>query len=232
MTDRTCTVSGCDRPHRSKGYCGPHYARWRKNGDVQAEQPVRDRVDPTGTCSISGCQRPIRCRMLCAQHYADWLRESPDRPKCSVESCDRRVKGIGYCESHLRIFRRNGTPTPHKPTFEERFWAKVNKRGPIPEVDPSLGACWLWTASTTVDGYGQVSVPGRATPQGAHRVAYELLIGPLRARPWSLDHLCMTPLCVNPAHLEEVTLAENARRANAARRQSGGRLGSRDALGA
>lgn len=38
----------------------------------------------------------------------------------------------------------------------------------------------------------------------AHRVAYELLIGPIPAG-MTLDHLCRNRLCVNPVHLEAVT---------------------------
>jgi hypothetical protein len=40
-------------------------------------------------------------------------------------------------------------------TPSERFWAKVDKNGPIPAYRPDLGPCWLWTASKRADGYGQ-----------------------------------------------------------------------------
>lgn len=82
-------------------------------------------------------------------------------------------------------------------TLEERFWAKVDKDGP--------NGCWLWTASTNLQGYGQF-FDGKTVL--AHRFAYERLVGPI---PEGLvtDHLCRTPLCVNPAHLEPVTQREN-----------------------
>jgi hypothetical protein len=48
----------------------------------------------------------------------------------------------------------------------------------------------------------------------AHRFAYELLVGPI-PDGLALDHLCLTTGCVNPAHLEPVTVAENSRRAAA-----------------
>lgn len=36
-----CSVSGCDRNRVARGYCGTHWARWRKHGDPRADVPVR-----------------------------------------------------------------------------------------------------------------------------------------------------------------------------------------------
>ncbi len=81
----------------------------------------------------------------------------------------------------------------------DRFWRKVDKSG----------SCWLWTASTNGNGYGQIWLDGKLRP--AHRVSL-LLAGRPVPTELHVDHLCRTPLCVNPAHLEAVTLAENTRR--------------------
>lgn len=97
------------------------------------------------------------------------------------------------------------------PTSEERFWAKVAKDSPVPECRPDLGPCWLWTASLNNMGYGQVRV--NYVLKLSHRFAYELLVGPVPAG-LELDHLCRTPACVNPAHLEPVTHRENMLRGN------------------
>lgn len=75
--------------------------------------------------------------------------------------------------------------------------------------------CWIWTAKRTSEGYGHVKFNGRT--RSAHRTAYELLVGPI-PEGLVLDHLCSTPPCVNPAHLEPVTQAENIRRAAPARK--------------
>ena len=90
-------------------------------------------------------------------------------------------------------------------TTEERFWAKVDKNGPLWNGTP----CWLWKGATS-EGYGRSKVVGR-TERRAHRVAYELLIGPI-PEGLTLDHLCRTHLCVNGAHLEPVTIKENVLR--------------------
>lgn len=36
MAERTCTIEGCDRPHRARGWCNAHYWQWSKRGDPLA----------------------------------------------------------------------------------------------------------------------------------------------------------------------------------------------------
>jgi hypothetical protein len=76
-------------------------------------------------------------------------------------------------------------------------------------VDPESG-CWLWVGVVNAAGYGQ---SGRGY---AHRVNYEDTVGPV-PEGLELDHLCRVRHCVNPAHLEPVTHAENMRRSVLAR---------------
>ena len=73
--------------------------------------------------------------------------------------------------------------------------------------------CWLWTSSRRTNGYGEMAAWGKN--RLAHRVMYELLIGPI-PDGLVLDHLCRTPACVNPDHLEAVTERENILRGSGA----------------
>ncbi len=83
-----------------------------------------------------------------------------------------------------------------------RFWAKI-------EQHP--GGCWLWTAATSHDGYGQFKWNG--SMKYAHKVAYEELTGPVPEGK-ELDHLCRVRACVR--HTEPVTRSENQRRGDRA----------------
>lgn len=47
--------------------------------------------------------------------------------------------------------------------------------------------------------------------RGAHRISYEMLIGPIPSG-LQLDHLCRVRHCVNPQHLEPVTNRVNSLR--------------------
>lgn len=98
---------------------------------------------------------------------------------------------------------------------QARFWAKVNKDGPVHPTNPELGRCWDWTGTTggpRGPGYGQHGVrkgPDIWRTVFAHRFAYETLVGPVTARV--LRHSCDRRICCNPSHLEQGTHADNTR---------------------
>ena len=87
--------------------------------------------------------------------------------------------------------------------YAVRFWSKVDKSGD----------CWVWTGTRDVQGYGKFW--GGQEKVLAHRVAYELLVGPIPA-DLVVDHLCFNPPCVNPRHLRVVTRLDNSLRQRSA----------------
>lgn len=106
-------------------------------------------------------------------------------------------------------------------TTPERFWSKVNFGGPVPAVRPELGPCWLWTAACHPQGHGLFMADGRRRHPHlvyAHRWAYEFCVGPI-PEGLTIDHLCRVRPCVNPDHLEPVTLLENIQRGEAGKWQ-------------
>lgn len=91
------------------------------------------------------------------------------------------------------------------------------------EVDPGTG-CWLWTGRVDRDGYATVppAVRGPTGMDKGHRAVWKRMVGPLRSEE-VLDHVCWVKRCVNPAHLDVVSEAENKRRRGGWRRN--GRCG-------
>lgn len=81
-----------------------------------------------------------------------------------------------------------------------RFLRKVKK----------TDECWEWTGAKTTKGYGHFTHKrgGRA-----HRYSYEYYVGKI-PKNLTIDHLCKNKICVNPKHLEAVTMKENVLRSN------------------
>lgn len=100
---------------------------------------------------------------------------------------------------------RAGERVSRRMTPAERFWSKVDKSG----------ECWLWTASVISGprgGYGQFRSGGQGSKMvKSHVWAYEQVVG-LVPEGSVLDHLCRNRRCVNPDHLDPVTVRENVRR--------------------
>jgi HNH endonuclease len=68
--------------------------------------------------------------------------------------------------------------------------------------------CWEWAGGHNRDGYGTVYTTPGSGPRGAHRVIYELLVGPI-PDGLEIDHLCRNRGCVNPGHMEPVSKRVN-----------------------
>ena len=117
--------------------------------------------------------------------------------------------GVRYAEGLGLVVRNVDRPNPNNVPANEvfdqearaRFWRKVS---PAPSH-----ACWQWHGAVGASGYGNV---GRnKVTYLVHRVAYELTFGPI-PDGLDVDHLCGSKRCVNPLHLEAVTLLVNMRR--------------------
>lgn len=81
--------------------------------------------------------------------------------------------------------------------------------------------CWIWTGALRKHNgvlYGQFhegrDEDGRPLVPPAHRYLFQVINGALSGC-LVLDHLCRTPTCVNPDHLDPVSQRINVQRGNA-----------------
>lgn len=93
--------------------------------------------------------------------------------------------------------------------FPEAVLARVWDRIDVRRADE----CWPWLLCTNNRGYGMVqwSVSGVKRGGLAHRAAWTSRHGEIPGA-LTIDHLCRTRICCNPAHLRLLTLSENSRR--------------------
>ena len=59
--EKKCSVEGCKRPYRAKGYCVTHYKLWRR-GELEGHKG-RYKI-----CSKEACRKPRTKGGLCDEH--------------------------------------------------------------------------------------------------------------------------------------------------------------------
>lgn len=135
-----------------------------------------------------------------------------EKGTCTVDGCDRPVRYKALCNAHYLRKMRHGDPLASAPrmTLRERFESKIRRTD---------GGCWEWSGGHfQATGYAIFNIPserdGRWRPTVAHRVSYELFVGPI-PDGLHVDHLCRNRGCVRPDHLEPVTQQENMHRGQA-----------------
>ena len=129
---------------------------------------------------------------------------------CTIDECGKKHYGKGYCSAHYTQWRKHGNPL-HKdrPTFgmtAEQAFRHYMPGNPPPAPSPTEG-CWIWQGPTEAQGYGHFKA-GNGKAHKAHRVAYELFVGPI-PDGHLIRHTCDTRNCVQPAHHIPGTDADN-----------------------
>jgi hypothetical protein len=106
-------------------------------------------------------------------------------------------------EQKRRIYRR--------PLLAEMGLLEVGREKVLArfKIDP-VTKCWQWTGGISPYGYGIFCFSKHGNFM-AHRMSYEIFRGPI-PKDLCLDHLCRNRSCINPDHLELVTLYENIHR--------------------
>lgn len=120
----TCSVEGCARRVRSKGYCEAHYLRVLKNGDP-GSAPIRTATAAPGVCSVEGCDRPAKARGWCGSHYARWLSSGNTGPAFK-KPFERRATDWG------RLRAESQAPAAKAPPAQRSYrtdWSKLRPPG-------------------------------------------------------------------------------------------------------
>lgn len=61
----TCSVENCSSKVKARGYCGKHYARFRRHGTVKLEKR---------TCSVEDCNLKHFGKGYCRKHHSRYIR--------------------------------------------------------------------------------------------------------------------------------------------------------------
>lgn len=217
-SDRICSVDGCGKKARGKGWCSAHYTRFRRYGDPLGQSPAYNPISEGETCAVEGCLKPQAAKGWCRSHYLRWYRYGTPLGRgeknnhfhsgaCGVDGCKEPYMAKGYCRAHYSKMWRYGDPVQdvrsHVPEGAHLEWIKAhstyNERG-----------CLIWPFRRNKKGYAVCSIDGRFTM--AYRAMCEVVNGAPPSAEHQAAHSCGEGHkgCVNPTHLRWATAQENA----------------------
>lgn len=95
------------------------------------------------------------------------------------------------CRAAARARKARSEKNARPEFIHQRFWSKVDKRGPY--------ECWPWIAGLAGRGYGAFRVGAHKVQ--AHRYAWQLINGKTIPKELKACHHCDNPPCCNPSHI-------------------------------
>lgn len=157
MSDRKCSVEGCNRSHHSqRGLCRTHYFRWYRTGDVGSPE-IWDKAPKP--CTVPGCEKRAIAKGYCWRHYQR-VRAHGDpsdvshRPR-GENNPSWRGDAVGYHGAHMRLRNARGSATAQlciQCGMSAVHWA-------YDHADPNELQSDLGPYSTDLDHYRPMCVP-------------------------------------------------------------------------
>lgn len=109
-----CTVEGCDRPHKARGYCQTHYMQFQRGVPITAAIRHKAAARPD-KCSEEGCGGAVKSNGLCGMHLQRVARHgsTAHRPRwknsrggCTYPGCERVRYSNDLCDKHYQKDRK------------------------------------------------------------------------------------------------------------------------------
>lgn len=156
---QTCSVDGCTLSVRARSWCNAHYLRWRAEGDVLADVPIRTRSKGR-KCVIEGCDQSYWARGWCSDHYERWRRWGDPQAELRRARNGEGSRGLNQ-DGYVRI-RTRGEPGKnqrlhifeHRKVMEEMLGRKLipgetvhHKNGVRHDNRPENLELWVSTRS-------------------------------------------------------------------------------------
>jgi hypothetical protein len=104
--------------------------------------------------------------------------------ECSIEGCERRAKGRGWCGTHYERWRHRGTTDPYTPADRLADGLILQPNG-----------CLEWTGLTNDFGYGLIGSGISGKGIRTHRLAWTTVNGPIPDGLLVLHHCDNPPCC-------------------------------------
>jgi hypothetical protein len=143
---------------------------------------------------------------------------------CSIENCENKYSGKGFCNKHYQKNKKHGDPLVGKTNSQNKAGSKeyISENS---EID--INGCWIWKRYKDKKGYGLLTFKGN--PILAHRLSYLTFVGEIPNNLFVL-HTCDNPTCVNPKHLFLGNHQDNMKDRNNKNRQAKGEDNGRSKL--
>jgi hypothetical protein len=137
----TCSVEGCKAPVHTRGFCRPHYRKWRNSDAYTPHVKVCETQ-----CVVAGCKRNARALNLCTLHYTRLKSTGTTEPRKEPSIRERmraNIKVVGECwewqgkpmeNGYGRIRYLNEDRLAHRLMYELEV-------GPIPDGLHILHSC-------------------------------------------------------------------------------------------
>lgn len=170
MPERRCSIVGCERIHRARGWCSTHYNRWRLFGHTMAEEPVRDGSPRPPICSTPACEKPtdVGSGRLCSMHRRR-LRTT------GILGLVPHADGRRRYEPLISASGYRWTWDPHHPLVQGKRdnFAAEHRKVLYDKIGPGSHPCWQcgvlveWGSTLTADhvDFDRLNnVPGNLMP--------------------------------------------------------------------